>query len=98
MRILPTIPSFDHWNSGIVAVPKLQRLRVRPERTGEDLPPAARALFRAPRGNPDRGFPPMPQYDGDTSPARLHSPTPARSTGKNRSPSQLGVLETTLKH
>src|SRR6516165_8557226 len=88
MSILPPIPSFDHSNSGIVAAPNLQRLRVRPKRTVEDLPPAARALFRVSRGNPDPGFPPMPQYDDGTSPARLHSPTPAR---KRRSPNQLGA-------
>src|SRR6516162_3644083 len=98
MSILPPIPSFDHSNSGIVAAPNLQRLRVRPKRTVEDLPRAARALFRVSRGNPDPGFPPMPQYYGGTSPARLHSPTPARATGKRRSPNQLGVRETTLKH
>src|SRR6516164_8340154 len=98
MRILPPIPSFDHSNSGIVAAPDLQRLRVGPQRTGEDLPPAARALFRVSRGNPDRGCPPMPQYDGDTSPARLHSPTPAPATRKRKNPNPLGVRETTSKH
>src|SRR6516165_10851283 len=98
MHILPAIPSSDHSNSGTVAALKLQRLRVRPQRTGEDLPPAARALFRASLGNPDRGCPPMPQYGGDTSPARLHSPTPAPATRKRRNPNPLGVRETTSKH
>src|SRR5215470_10202193 len=91
MRILQPIPSFDHSNSGIVVAPNLQRLRVRPQRTGEVLPPAARALFRVSRGNPDRGFLPMPRCDGDTSPAPLHSPTPAPATRKRRNPNPLGV-------
>src|SRR5215469_7827841 len=98
MSILLPIPSFDHSNSGIVVALKIQRPPVTPRKTGGDLPTAARALFRASRGNPDRGFQPRPQHGGGTDPERLRNSTMDRPIRMRRTPNRLCVHGTTWKH
>ena len=65
-RIPGQLPSCIHSDPENGRSPLIPQLRGKRTRMAEDLPRAARALFRVCLGNPDRAFPPTPRYGSDT--------------------------------